>query len=674
MNDQKLRRSTAAKLSFLGREGSGVELARMEPPAQPDHTGLIASYEVELPNLKAASYFAPFQRYDPIPRPGPLWPEAGNRIQPLRIDDFHDLAVGGHFLLLRLQGGSHLALLPMAGPHTLAWFTGEAGRLRLDVGTFGTAPVKGQLPLCAWAFDADPYLACRAVWQTAAESPLIDGSTRMRDEKHYPDIFRYLGWCTWEEYKFRITENLLLDAVDMIEASFLPIRYLLVDNGHVHMDTQGRLISFEPDGTKFPNGWEPLLARRRDDRIRWMGLWLNFNGYCYGISPENRLGDLNDHLEPVGETLQPRNTFLDAVAFYDAMLGAARRSGFDFVKADNQARNLLINSGTSNGVERASNNAQALEIAAARHLDGLVNCMAHNAVCVFNTRISAVSRCSEDYVVGDLDRARRHLHNSYGNIPWIGQTVWGDHDMFHSNDSECGQVMAISKAMSGGPVYLSDCPDSFQHEVVLPLCYRDGELLRPLAPAAPVRECVFSNPFEDGEPYVVVAPLTGGAAACVAYNLTEPETAVRGTIRLEHYADAGCMLPAGAEAGWNMPDEGFVLYAWERKEAVLLSAPHSYEIGGFGGSLYLLTPIHSGWSVIGRIDKYLAPAAVDVIVASPDELVVRLRESGPFAVWSDYGELYVPGSELEPVTNDNRLWIFDLAVGEENSVVRVRRR
>ncbi|MDD9265584.1 Sip1-related alpha-galactosidase [Paenibacillus sp. GCM10023248] len=637
----------------------------------PDERGIIYSCELELPAFEVASYFAPFQKYDPIPGHSQAWPDGCNRIQPLAIHDFEALAPGGHFLLLKLNAGGYMALLAAVGPRTFGWFAGDAGSLMLNVSTFGTQAVQEDVPLLARAVNADPYTACREVWETAIKDERIGGTTRLREQKRYPEPFRYLGWCSWEEYKFDINEAMLLQAADRIEASGLPIRYMLVDDGHLHADARRRLISFRPDAAKFPDGWAALTARRSETRIQWMGLWLNFNGYWGGVAPDNEFGGLNRHLEPVpGERLQPKNSFTDSFAFYDSMIRAVREAGFDFVKVDNQAQNVKLNTGTDNGAERAAHNAQGLEAACARHLDGLINCMAHNAVCAFNTRISAVTRCSEDYAVGDQGRARRHLHNSYGNIPWIGQTVWGDHDMFHSNDEESGQIMAISKAMSGGPIYLSDNPSDFNKANIMPLCYADGELLRPLAPAAPIKNCLFLNPLE-GDPYVVIAPLAGAAAALVVYNLTEPAVPVRGVIRASDYADAGSMLQNG-DTVWSLPPEGLVLYDWQKQCAGKLTQEHHFELGGYGNHLYLITPVQQGWSAIGRIDKYLSPAAVELLDATPLEMVVRLKENGPFAVWHEQGGT-LKAEGWKAGTEDGHLWLLEPEEATVNRVVRIHR-
>jgi hypothetical protein len=672
MESTEMKHQHKRKLSLQTMASGADLLSTGEGNYRPDERGVIYCCELELPAFEIASYFAPFQKYDPIPGHSQAWPDGCNRIQPLAIRDFEALAPGGHFLLLKLNSGGYMALLAVVGPRTFGWFAGEDSTLVLNVSTFGTQTVREDVPLLAWAVSSDPYKACREVWETAVMDIRIGGTTRLREQKRYPEPFRYLGWCSWEEYKFDINEEMLLQAADLIEESGLPIRYMLVDDGHLHADAKRRLISFKPDTAKFPDGWAALIARRSESRIKWMGLWLNFNGYWGGVAPDNDFGELNRHLEPVpGERLQPRNSFTDSFAFYDSMISAVRKAGFDFVKVDNQAQNVKLNTGTDNGTERASHNAQALEAACARHLDGLINCMAHNTVCAFNTRISAVTRCSEDYAVGDQGRARRHLHNSYGNIPWIGQTVWGDHDMFHSNDEESGRMMAISKAMSGGPVYLSDNPADFNHANIIPLCYADGELLRPLAPAAPIKDCLFLNPLE-GDPYVVIAPLTGGAAALVVYNLTEPVTPVRGVIRESYYTDAGSMLQIG-DTVWSIPSEGLVIYDWQKQRALkLMKQGYDFKLDGYRNHLYLLTPVQQGWSAIGRTDKYLAPAAVEVLDASSLELLVRLKENGPFAVWNEQAAI-IKAEGWKTESEDGNLWFLEPEAETENHVVRIQR-
>lgn len=649
--------------------GAGVEsLSGYE--GTPDDTGVLERYELSVPAFERACYYANFQRYDPAYPGGPKWPNGANRCQPLRVTDFSDLRYGGSFLLLDLADGGALALLPLSGATTLTWLSGEGNQLVLNLGTLGTAPAAGDLPLYAWSRAADVYTACRRVWEAAIGDPLIGASTRMRAEKRYPDIFKYLGWCSWEEFHAAIDADLLLDAADKLDASPLPIRYMLVDDGHLDHDDKRRLASFETN-EKFPNGWRDLMAKRSDDGLSWFGLWLNFNGYWNGVAPENRLGDLDDRMltNNAGAKL-PDTDPLSSTAFYDAMIAAARKAGYDFVKVDNQSNNLALYRGTESPTACAVANQQALETACARHMDGLINCMAHGTACYLNTRLSVVNRCSEDYKLNDLACAKRHLHNSYGNLPWLGQTMWGDHDMFHSNDPVCGRMMAVSKAVSGGPIYLSDAPDAFVPGHVSPLCYEDGELLRPVAPATPTADCVFANPFEDDAPYKAVAPLEGGATAVVAYNLTEPEKSVSGAITRDDYLAAGALVQ-GDSQGWAPVGDDLLVYDWYEGTGSRLDGEYPIELDAFSDRLLLLCPIVGGWAIVGRPDKYLSPAAVEVIRACEREITVRMKESGPLLIWKDGVSVDSEDCALSPVGGG--FWRAALPVGPGERVVRLRR-
>lgn len=612
-----------------------------EEQRQPDDNGVVECISVQCPRLDAICHYTAFQRHDPMhqSRPDQAIGGGANRVQGLRIDRWSEAIEGGLFAIARLPDAEWLALLPLAGSKSLAWFAPQKNELTVKVGTLGTEPVDGALPVLAWARSADVYDACKQVWRLALEHPDLQGLGRLREEKHFPDILGYLGWCSWEQYKRSITSEKLVSATQRINHSDLPIRFVLVDDGYFRHTGEDQamsqqLVEFGPREDDFPEGWEPLLATRRDDGVKWFGLWQNFNGYWGTIARDNRFGDrLNSHLMDVPEAGRlPRPTLPDATAWYEAMIGHARQWGFDFVKVDNQAKNLLNYRSTDNAVRGAVCSSQAFERATDAHVTGVINCMAHGPVSVTNTRISVVTRCSEDYRVNDAWRAKAHLHNSYQNMLWLAPTVWGDHDMFHSSDTFAGRMMAVSKAVSGGPVYLSDDPDDFAPELVRPLCFDDGRLLRPLAPAAPMPRSVCIDPFEDREPYLAAAPLPNGAAAVVAYNLTEPTQVVSGAITAADYKSAAGFLSV-ENHDWPVAHEGIVLYDWYAGTCVRLDSPWRFTLEEFDDRFLLLCPIAEGWAVIGRTDKYLSPAGVEIIETRPDELILRNPEPGPITVW-----------------------------------------
>ncbi len=671
------------KIEFAGLGQSGVKILE-DYSGRPNEFGILKRSELVLPEFSRGCYFSGDHH------PEVDWPDGANRIQPWLFDSLPELCSEdyvrrpsnyprvreGMFLLLELKTGEYLAIVPICGPSTMAWlYASPDGRMILNFGTLGTKAVSCDAPLFSWYYSYDVYTACRLAWALAITCKPVAGSTNFRANKKYPEVFKYLGWCSWEEYKWRINEKVLVDVVRRIEASGLPIRYLLVDDGHLDADEHRKLKSFNPNKNKFPNGWTPLLAMRKDDKIKWMGLWNTTSGYWETISPHNNFGKkINEHLVPIDRTnaLVPRNNLQSAKVFYNAHIGAVKEHGFDFVKIDCQARNIAWYIGTDNAVEATCNNLQALEFAVNNNIDGIINCMAHNLACAFNTRYSAVTRSSIDYKVGKEARGKSHLLQSYSNTLWLGQTVWGDHDMFHSSDRYAGRIMAVSKAMSGAPVYLSDNPKDFIAEYIRPLCYEDGELLRPVAPAAPLPDSVFIAPMRQKIAYRVIAPLAGGAAAIVVHNLYHPTSGspIQTSVTEQDYTCAGCMIQP-YQGKWKVPGEGLVVYDWYAGRAEKLGEKYAFELKGFSDRLLHLCPIQKGWAVIGRTDKYLSPAATEVLSVSAKKLKLRLIEAGPLAIWLANG---VPKAKNISFRNSgNGLWKADIQPGSRDMVITIRR-
>ncbi len=663
-------------IDFSSLPQSGVKIIeRFE--GVPDKDGILGQYELIVPEFQHGCYFSDRKSAN-------SWYGGGNQIAPHAFsDNFGELCekkyeYRGAFVILELKKGGYLAIVPMAGAKTMAWLkTPEKNKLTLLFGTLGTKGVSCDVPLLAWAKSDDVYTACRQAWAEAVTCKLIEGRTNFRYKKDYPECFKYLGWCTWEEYKKDISESLLTDAVEKIEKSGLPIRYILIDDGHQTQEND-RLKSFTPDRKKFPNGWAPVLNLRKPDKIRWIGLWHSFGGLQETIHYENDFGSLNEHLMKVkgskdSNGLLPKNNPESSQAFYDALIGSVKKFGFDFVKIDFQMRDLAWRLGTDNAVEASANCSQSLETAVKRDFgSAMINCMAHNSVCIFNTRYSNIMRCSMDYKVGNAPKGRNHLWQSYGNTPWQCQTVWSDHDMFHSCDPYCGRMMAVSKAMSGGPVYMSDAPEKFVAEYIRPLCYGDGELLRPLAPAGPLPESIFVNPLKELVPYRVIAPAGTDSAAVVVYNLydSNSDTVVKGFIRPSDYQYASDMIQP-YPGKWQMSSEGLIIYDWYSGKAEKLGNEYSFELKGFSDRLPAFVPVRNGWAVIGRTDKYLSPAAVEVTKNIASELTLRMAESGQLAIWCEKGKPSADGVTF--IDMGSGLFKANIPVGERNKIITIHR-
>lgn len=635
------------------------------------------SQRIELPEYDAYCWFA---------APSPRWPSEVNQSLPWSGSHLAELARGGQnpiggtpdrhsqFALFHLKNGRCLALLPVPGKSCISWLKAEEnGELLLETGTLGTTPVKEkEAPRLCWAVGSNVYEACRLAWQQALNCLTLANETAPRTRKAYPEMFRYLGWCSWEQYKKNISMDLLLDVASRIKKSPLPIRWILVDDGFQQQQNL-RLKSFAPNPRTFPNGWGPLMAQK-DAKIRWIGIWHCYFGLWNGIDPQNDLGPkLNKGFVRRGGALFPGATAAAAEDFYKAFMGSVRQAGFDFVKADVQSDYLKSVAGEGNPARMNAHTSQALEEACRSLKLGLINCMAHGPVNMFHTRYSAVTRCSIDYHLGKAADAKSHIYQSYANTLWLAQTVWPDHDMFHSSDPFCGRLMAVSKALSGGPVYLSDAPETFKEDYIMPLCRSTGELYRPLAPAIPLPDSAFANPFNSGKAYRVIAPLPNGAAAVASYNLSNNGGDIAAPLAPADYRAAAALLTPAQKKAWLPAGDGLVYFDFYEKKGARLDKEVSSQLQGFCDRLFLLAPIVNNWAVVGRADKYLSPCGVLQGIRYGDkELALTLDESGPLVIWCGSGTpASDDGTRAEPL--GNHFWKFSFPARAEKKSVTIRR-
>lgn len=596
------------------------------------------SYRIVLPDYTGGIFFSRDSR------PGDFeWPNNTNRLLPwvfgrlgeITQDDYPGIPSNarpstlGDALLLRLADGEFLFAKAVAGDNSISWFRVNAdGTLTLYISTLGEDYLSGQLPLLLVQKAPSVHNALRQAYRAL----IGDGATsalKPREEKDYFEAFDYLGWCTWEHYHYDIDESKILNDMDAIETSGIPVRYVLIDDGHI-ANKDRRLTSFVPDKKRFPEGWTNIMKRKQANGIRWMGLWYSLSGYWMGISEENDFpAEIKQALYPHNGSLLPGRSVEQIETFYEYYIRTMKQNGFDFLKIDNQAFTLPLYMGGTQVVRQAKACNLALEQQTHRQRTGLMNCMAQNVVNTDHTQYSGVTRVSIDYKKYDENMAKSHLFQSYTNTLLLEQTVWPDHDMFHSSDTICGDLMARSKAISGGPVYLSDSPGEFIRENILPLIDEKGKIFRPAAPAVPTPESIFTNPLWSGEAYRVSAPAGDEAVALICYNLN---------VSPQHRQVTACIRPEDYLLQGEAPTESAVLlFDWKEQTAEKLTAVKQVELNGFTDRLFHLCPIRQGWAVVGIQKKYLSPATVEILERTDRTLTLNVRCPGTLRVWVEGG-------------------------------------
>ncbi|NWK55026.1 hypothetical protein HW115_05360 [Verrucomicrobiaceae bacterium N1E253] len=633
----------------------------------PDEHGVLEQIHLKLPAFKQAVYYR-----------GQWWPYGGNRVYGELLSE--KSKEGGLFAIIQLNKQDYLAVLPLCGDHAWAWLAPQQDELYLKLGTKGQASVTGNIPVVTWARAASPYDAAQRAWKQASETIQIRGNMKLRENKTYPEMFQYLGWCSWEHFRKNINEKKLVEAFHTLEANALPIRYMLVDDGHFARDT---LLP----NTAFPNGYKPLTDLRNDEGIKWVGMWHALLGNAGGMQKAKAPVPV-DHLvsTPATKIAVPKPNAASISKFITHLTSISKRDDIDFIKVDFYGSLLPLYAGSKGGVPASfpADNHHALDNPSAgtalyarvfqkeidKQFDGLLNCNWHIPHFIFNSGESNVGRCGPDYKVNS-PRARDVIFTSFSSIAWLGHTAWGDHDMFHSSDKKAGRMMAISKALSGGPIYLSDHPKHLIPNKVWPLCYQDGQLIRPIAPGAPVPEDLFMN-SQDQRMYRTMAPLANRSVAIAFYNLhsydkSSKQVVLESVLSKDLYAAASAMIQP-YPGPWAEPVGGLLYYDHQSKQATKLpESGTNIRIAGFGEHLVQLSPIQKGWSVIGRTDKHLSAATVNINTISQNQLSLTLHESGPFAIWLASGQPSAKGIEFK--NKGNGLFLADLPVKAEKQTV-----
>lgn len=509
-----------------------------------------------------------------------------------------------------------VCFLPMVGTRFKAMLrpgTSSSLCLELSAGVEGITSL--QEPLCFWA-EADT--AAQAVEQVFRAVCRVKG-LRPRQEKALPELFRYLGWCSWDAFYAQVDEEKLLAKAEELKEKQVPVRWMLIDDGW--MQVNGRQLSaFGPDPVKFPRGFAPLVQQlHQSTSIRWVGVWHALMGYWDGVDPAGSLAK-SQVLAQAEDGLLALNP-KEAGSFYRDWYTELKAAGIDFAKADGQSAASIFFHHRMPLAEAAAGLGQALEAAAGIFDGAVINCMGMAMETVLARSSSALSRNSDDFVPQKPESFSEHLLQNAYNALYHNKLYICDWDMFWTNHP-AGAKHALLRAVSGGPVYVSDRLGETVPEVLKPLCDPEGRIYRMDRSAQPTEDCVFRDPRKDG---VLKLQNTVSGKACRAgglavFNLTgkaQPFTIGPGQL---------AELPRA---------EAWLVYDWFRKKASVVQAdglqtgilePEAY-------GWYLLFPINGDFVPLGLTEKYVSPGALESLRVQTREARFRLRQTGTSAWW-----------------------------------------
>jgi len=494
-----------------------------------------------------------------------------------------------------------------------------------------------------------------------------------RTQRRYPELFEYLGWCSWDALQIRIgTDGLLKKCMEFKEKD-IPVKWVLLDDmwaevkglndakyetfsemvGIMH---QSKLSSFEADPVRFPGGLKDCIDKIKEEYQLKVGMWHPTTGYWFGIDPESELADKYRDLltESQDGRLIPNPQLDKLFIFYNAFHTFLKGCGTDFVKIDNQSfiRNVL--KGIIPAGEAAANLHQAIESSVGSNFDNnLINCMGMAQENMWNRPTSAISRCSDDFLSENRGWFIKHITQCSYNSFVQGQFLWCDWDMWWTDD---GQALknSVLRALSGGPVYVSDKLGRSIKEILEPLLFSDGRILRCDNPAMPSKDCLTVNPENTGKPFKVWNKC-GNSGVLAVFNLDNENKPVFGSVSIKDID--------------RLEGDKFAVYEHFNGELVILTKEESIKITLKDQDefcLYLIVPVDNGIANIGLINKFISMKAIINTMGQS----VLLYEGGKYAFYSEKGieKTYVNGIEYN-FERKNNLYIVDCAEVKENTFI-----
>ena len=578
-----------------------------------------------------------------------------------------DVPVNTQALLWRLDNGMYGFLLPMSTGDYVTSLEGDGRTLNAVVRSgCGTLTECETVALIAGE-GRDPYELIAKCAKEAARR--IGGGFRVRAERDYPEILEYLGWCTWDAMEIWVNEEETLEKCREFRDKQIPVRWAILDDMWADIEWKEKLPRFTPhsvsfgvmhasrmkdyeaDPERFPHGLKECIDRMHEYGMH-VGIWHPVNGYWAGLVPG---GEADEKLRgttavlPNGRIMPDLSDPAHAYEFYARMHAFFAASGAEFVKIDNQSC-LRGNYRNAVPLGRAAHNLYAgAETSVGKYFGGaIINCMGMASENMFGRAVTAVSRCSDDFQPENRAWFAKHVMQCAYNGLVQGQFCVNDWDMWWSDDEQAVKN-SVLRAISGGPIYVSDRLGRSRPEIFAPLCFSDGRILRPDLVAVPTEDCLLTDMAHADRPLKVMN-MAGDSAYVAAFHLELEERAITGTLSPHE-------IP-------GLQGDRFLLYEYFSGEWKLLMADESYSFtlnGADDFRLFSLTPVVGGTAIVGDARKFISVRAVTH--AEPGRICLReggllkLYREMPITAASDENE-----NEL-PFTADRGFCTLDVPAG-----------
>ena len=559
--------------------------------------------------------------------------------KPIRVSDPSELEEWDvQFFYWQYNDSTYGAAMPLSGNGFRTTLGSNDKAFGAKAYTYTNSVIKGEVPFMAVGFGNDPYQLFEQLY--SAGMKMMGKPENLRAKKTYPKILEYFGWCSWNSSGNggKLNEKLLDDAANSFVSNNFPLPWIIIDDGW-SQNTNSQLTSYQPITEKFPSGFKPVIETlKKKYGVKYVGAWQAFNCYWSGIKKDSELGKQYKNLlykymdyNPMiandkGKECFMINPYSDSLlTFYDNWHSWMVEQGIDFVKVDNQLSVERIAKNNFPIWDVADRMHQALYTSVNKHFKGdIINCMDMTNDAFYNFGTSAVARAVEDYFPYEENEnynmqkgnAAAHVTQALYNSSYFQQMVWPDFDMFESYNPNA-TFHAIARAISGGPVYVTDFPGKQNFEVLRPLVYADGRIIRADVPGRLTTDCLFQ--VQDAKPLKAFS-LANKAGLLAIWNAADTNL-VKGSFKVSDIQ--------------GIKGEQFVVYEHFSKDekVVSINEPIAIELERLRYRYYNIVPIEKGVAIIGLTNKYNAPKTIEEQTITEKGVSIKLHEGGLFSAY-----------------------------------------
>lgn len=294
-----------------------------------------------------------------------------------------------------------------------------------------------------------------------------------------------------------------------------------------------------------------------------------------------------------------------------------KQQGVDFVKVDNQS-SLNSYLGGELSVAKAANDIHSgLEASVALNFNNcMINCMGMASENIWNRPVTSVSRSGNDFLPKIFNGFGEHAIQNVYNSVYHGQFYWGDWDMFWTDHHDAIPHM-ILRAVSGGPVYFSDRLGKTRPDIIWPLIYSNGRIIRCDSVGQPTVDTLTVNTAEIPVP-LKVWNMSGSAGVLAAFHVFNGDLEVKGE--------------TGPEDIPGLSGENYLLFDAIRKTArkIKLKERLSICLKPFEAEMFLFIPADTPFIAIGLANKLVAADSVLQVSSFEQKTMVYLKDEGDF--------------------------------------------